>query len=97
MYECYHPPTGGAMNRHAFLQGVVGLAASAGLPAQDTVPNSAGTELGLKPPLGACNCHRHIFEGAQFAPQSTDTPFISNARVEGVSAAEATTRVQSRG
>jgi hypothetical protein len=31
------------MKRRDFLQGVVGIAASAALPVQDTMPNSAGT------------------------------------------------------
>ncbi len=75
--------------RRTFLQGagIAALAAARVLPsdearAQFAVPNSAGTEAAkLKAPPGACDCHHHIYDAANFPPVEPGSRFQQNARV----------------
>jgi predicted TIM-barrel fold metal-dependent hydrolase len=69
------------IGRRTFLKnaGIAALAAARVLPssqafAQFAVPNSSGTEAAtLKAPMGACDCHHHIYDAVAFpavSPQS---------------------------
>jgi D-galactarolactone isomerase len=79
----------GTIGRRLFLKsaGIAALAAARVLPptpaaAQFEVPNSAGTEAAtLKVPLGACDCHHHIYDGVAFPPVSPQTRMQVNAGV----------------
>jgi predicted TIM-barrel fold metal-dependent hydrolase len=49
--------------------------------AQEAVPNSSGTETPkLKAPVGACDCHHHIYD-PRFPFAHPDARMITNARV----------------
>jgi D-galactarolactone isomerase len=51
------------------------------LPHQEAVPNSSGTETPkLKTPVGACDCHHHIYD-PRFPFADPDARMITNARV----------------
>jgi predicted TIM-barrel fold metal-dependent hydrolase len=77
------------MERRGFVQGasMMAVAAAAGglssRPASaDAVPNSSGTEIAkVKAPVGACDCHHHIYDAARF-PVKAGVQVVSNARVE---------------
>jgi len=61
------------------------LATASGLsPSRaDQVPNSSGTAPAkLKAPVGACDCHHHIYDAARFPPPHPDARILANARVE---------------
>src|SRR5580704_3351400 len=46
------------------------------------VPNSSGSEAAkLKAPPGACDCHHHIYDAANFPPAQPGARFQHNARV----------------
>jgi D-galactarolactone isomerase len=72
--------------RRSFIKGATALAATAsGVssgPAQ-TAPNSSGSEPArLKAPVGACDCHHHIYDPARFPPSRPQVQQVPNARVE---------------
>jgi D-galactarolactone isomerase len=61
------------------------LATASGLsPSRaDQVPNSSGSAPAkLKAPVGACDCHHHIYDAARFPPPHPDARILANARVE---------------
>jgi D-galactarolactone isomerase len=74
--------------RRTFIKGASALAAAAsGLAVEAThaqqAPNSSGSEHAkLKAPVGACDCHHHIYDPARFAPSRPETNSVPNARVE---------------
>ena len=46
-------------------------------------PNSSGSApANLKAPLGACDCHQHIYDGVRFPPSHPNARIVPNARVE---------------
>ena len=75
--------------RRTFLKGagIAALAAARVLQSEDAraqfaVPNSAGTEAAkLKAPPGACDCHHHIYDAANFPAVEPGSRFQQNARV----------------
>ena len=77
------------LGRRTFLKGagIAALAAARVLRSDDAraqfaVPNSAGTEAAkLKAPPGACDCHHHIYDAANFPPVEPGSRFQQNARV----------------
>src|SRR5437588_1465077 len=75
------------VERRTFIKGaaLAALAATSGIAIGTShaqqVPNSTGTEPPkLKAPVGACDCHMHIFDPARFPPL-TDRPVTPNATV----------------
>ena len=79
----HHP-----LGRRTFLTGAAALAAAGALHvkesrAQEPVPNSSGMEAPkLKAPVGACDCHHHIYDAVRFPPPQATVPVQRNARVE---------------
>jgi predicted TIM-barrel fold metal-dependent hydrolase len=77
------------MERRTFVQGASMMAvaaAAAGLSgrpaAAEAVPNSSGTEVAkVKAPVGACDCHHHIYDAARF-PVKAGVQVVPNARVD---------------
>jgi predicted TIM-barrel fold metal-dependent hydrolase len=75
--------------RRTFLKGagIAALAAARVLQSHDVraqfaVPNSAGSEAAkLKAPPGACDCHHHIYDAANYPPVEPGARFQQNARV----------------
>ena len=52
--------------------GAAGMVPGQFAEAQETVPNSLGTERPkLKAPAHACDCHQHIYDAARFPPQQS--------------------------
>ncbi|MSV34923.1 MAG: 2-pyrone-4,6-dicarboxylate hydrolase [Bryobacterales bacterium] len=72
--------------RRAFIQRsavALAAAASAKIGHAQQVPNSAGSEPAkLKAPLGACDCHHHIYDGVRFPPVEPGGTIIPEARFE---------------
>ena len=77
------------LGRRTFLKGtgIAALAAARVLQSHDAraqfaVPNSTGSEAAkLKAPAGACDCHHHIYDAANFPPVEPGSRFQQNARV----------------
>lgn len=80
MSRATHP-----LRRRDFIRGVSALAATGAFPAAraQEVPNSSGTD---KPtsavPLGACDCHHHIYDAKRFPGVQPGGAMIADARVE---------------
>jgi D-galactarolactone isomerase len=78
------------VGRRTFLQatGIAALAAARVLQAREAlaqvaVPNSIGTNKPkLKAPLGACDCHHHVYDAARFPPGPFGGAYQPNARLE---------------
>jgi len=72
--------------RRSFIKGATALAATASgvSPGRaQTAPNSSGSEPArLKAPVGACDCHHHIYDPARFPPSRPQVQQVPNARVE---------------
>ena len=78
------------LGRRTFLQatGIAALAAARVLQAREdlaqvAVPDSIGTNKPkLKAPLGACDCHHHVYDAARFPPGPFGGAYQPNARLE---------------
>jgi D-galactarolactone isomerase len=72
--------------RRSFIKGATALAATASGVSPggaQTAPNSSGSEPArLKAPVGACDCHHHIYDPARFPPSRPQVQQVPNARVE---------------
>ena len=69
--------------RRKFLKSASAAAISAGLGEAQQVPNSSGSAAAkLKAPMGACDCHHHIYDAARFPPVQAGGEIVPNARVE---------------
>ena len=69
--------------RRKFLKSASAAAISAGLGEARQVPNSSGSAAAkLKAPMGACDCHHHIYDAARFPPVQAGGEIVPNARVE---------------
>jgi D-galactarolactone isomerase len=67
--------------RHTAAAGAAIVAARGPAFAEEAVPNSSGTEAPkLKVPVGACDCHHHIYD-AKFPFSRPGARMIANARV----------------
>jgi D-galactarolactone isomerase len=76
----------GQIDRRSFLRHAGGAGAAVitvrAAFAEEAVPNSSGTEAPkLKAPVGACDCHHHIYD-AKFPFSRTGARMIANARVD---------------
>lgn len=71
------------ITRRTFIGSVAALAALDVRLGAQAVPNSAGTERPqLKAPVGACDCHHHIYDAGRFKPVREASGFQPNGRVE---------------
>src|ERR1035437_8847842 len=76
--------------RRTFIKGVSmvtmgsgGSAISVGVSEAQQVPNSSGIKPArLKAPVGACDCHHHIYDAVRFPPAQPGGTIIPDARVE---------------
>jgi predicted TIM-barrel fold metal-dependent hydrolase len=74
--------------RRTFIKGASALAATASgfsvAPGRaEPAPNSSGSALAtLKAPVGACDCHHHIYDPSRFPPSRPEVQQVPNARVE---------------
>jgi len=68
--------------RRTFLKSAA-IAISTRIGEAQQVPNSSGTEPArLKAPVGACDCHHHIYDAVRFPPTQPGGEIVPNARVE---------------
>jgi D-galactarolactone isomerase len=75
----------GPIDRRSFLRHTAAAGAAVvtarGTLAEEAVPNSSGTEAPkLKAPVGACDCHHHIYD-AKFPFSRPGARMVTNARV----------------
>jgi D-galactarolactone isomerase len=69
--------------RRSFIKSASMMAIASTVSRAQQVPNSSGTEPAkLKAPVGACDCHHHIYDGVRFPQAEPGGRLIPDARVE---------------